>query len=127
MKKQEAPQYRFDLSKKKGCSIRSFVVKETTGDDEEQAANFKTAKGGKATVFEELVRLSITYVNDVRVEHPFEDFDAWNSRTRSYVLAAFKSINGVEDKEVDDFLAAGAPFQVGTPAETDDETSGDRG
>jgi len=126
-KKPQSPQYRFDLSKKKGCSIRSFVIKETTGDDEEQAADFKTAKGGKATVFEELVRLSITYVNDVKTEQPFEGFDDWNSRTRAYVLAAFKSINGIEDEEVETFLAAGAPFAAGTPAESDAETSGGNG
>lgn len=126
-KKPQAPQYRFDLSKRKGCSICSFVMKETTGEDEEQAADFRTAKGGKATVFEELVRLAITYVDDVKVEQPFEDFEGWNSRTRAYVLAAFKSINGLEDKEVDDFLSAGAPFAAGTPAGKDAEDSGATG
>lgn len=125
--KKEAPQFRFDLSKKKGCSIRSFVLKETTGDDEEQAANFRTAKGGSATVFEELVRLSITYVDDVQVEQPYSDYDSWNSRTRAYVLAAFKSVNGVDDKEVDDFLAAGKPFLGGKMDGIAGEGSGENG
>lgn len=126
-KKPEAPQFRFDLSKKKGCSITSFVIKETNGEDEEQAANFRTAKGGSATVFEELVRLSITYVDDAKTEQPLEAYDSWNSRTRAYVLAAFKSVNGVEDKEVDDFLAGGAPFQAGKKDATADGSSGANG
>ncbi|MGZ6970966.1 MAG: hypothetical protein ACXVID_04825 [Thermoanaerobaculia bacterium] len=125
--KKEAPQFRFDLSKKKGCSIRSFVIKETTGEDEEQAANFRTAKGGSATVFEELVRLSITYVDDVKAEQPLSEYDGWNSRTRAYVLAAFKSVNGVEDKEVDDFLAGGEPFLGGKKGASDAADSGENG
>ena len=125
-KKSQTPQYRFDLSSKKGCSIKSFVIKETNGDDEENAVNLKTAKGS-GTVFEELVRLSITFVDDVKVEHPFEDYDHWNSRTRAYVLAPFKSVNGVEDKEVDDFLAASAPFAAGKKDESDAGDSGSNG
>lgn len=126
-KKPEVPQYRFDLSSKKGCSIKSFVIKETNGDDEENAANQKLAKGGSATVFEELVRLSITYVDDVKAEQPLTDYDGWNSRTRAYILAAFKSVNGVEDKEVEDFLAAGAPFAAGKKDESDVGGSGENG
>lgn len=110
MSKKEAPQFRFTLANKKGCSIASFVIKETNGEDEEQAANFRTMKGGSATVFEELVRLSITYVDDVAAEQPLTEYDGWNSRTRAYILAAFKSVNSIEDKEVDSFLSAGAPF-----------------
>lgn len=123
----KAPQFRFDLSKKKGCSIKSFVIKETTGEDEEQAANFRTTKGGSATVFEELVRLSITHVDDAKAEQPLTEYDGWNSRTRAYVLAAFKSVNGVEDKEVDDFLAGGAPFQGGKMDASVAEGSGENG
>lgn len=126
-KKPEAPQYRFDLSGKKGCSIKSFVIKETNGEDEENAANLKLAKGGRATVFEELVRLSITYVNDVKAEQPLDEYDRWNSRTRAYIMNAFKSVNGVEDKEVEDFLAAGAPFVAGKTAESDVGASGSNG
>lgn len=104
-------QYRFDLSGKKGCSIKSFVIKETDGEDEENAALAAKAKGGAATVFEELVRLSITYVDDAKVEPPLLDYDKWSSRTRNFVLQAFRSINGVDDKEVSDFLSAGRPLE----------------
>lgn len=104
-------QLRFTLEGRKNVSIKSFVIRETNGEDEENAALAAKAKGGAATVFEELVRLSITYVDDVKVEPPLEEYDAWNSRTRAFVLSAFKSINGITDqKEVDDFLAAGAPL-----------------
>lgn len=103
-----AQQFRFDLKGRK-CSIESFVVRETTGVDEENAALAAKAKGGQHTVFEELVRLSITHVNDIKAEPPLLEYDSWNSRTRAFVLQAFKSINGIEDKEVSDFLGAGRP------------------
>lgn len=116
--------YKFDLSGKKGCSINSFVMKETNGVDEEQAAQMKFAKGGPtSSVFEELVRLSITHVNDKKVEQPLQEYEAWNSRTRAYILQAFKSVNGVEDKEVEDFLAGGAPY-LGATAVTAAASSG---
>ena len=99
--------YRFDLSAKKNCSIKSFVIRETNGRDEEQAAIFAKAKGAASSSFEELVRLSVVSVNDAPVEQPFTAFDDWNSRTRMYVLQAYRSINAIEsDKEVDDFLAS---------------------
>lgn len=102
---------RFTLEGRKNVSIKSFVIRETNGDDEENAAIAAKAKGGAATVFEELVRLSITYVDDVKVDPPLQEYDGWNSRTRAFVLAAFKSINSItDDKEVTDFLAAGAPL-----------------
>jgi hypothetical protein len=101
--------FRFDLSARKGCSIQSFTLKETTGLDEENAALAAKAKGGAATVFEELVRLSLVMVNDQPVEPPFGEYDVWNSRTRAFVLQAYRSINGVDEKEVADFLSGGQP------------------
>lgn len=102
--------FRFDLSARKGCSIRSFVIRETTGVDEENAALAAKAKGGAATVFEELVRLSIVEVNGQPAEPPLLEYDSWNSRTRAFILQAYKSINGLEEKEVADFLASGQPL-----------------
>ena len=106
-------QLRFSLEGKPNVSIKSFVIKETNGDDEENAAVQAKAKGGVTTVFEELVRLSITYVDDVKVEPPLEEYDAWSSRTRAFVLQAFKSINSIKDQaEIDSFLSTGAPLPV---------------
>lgn len=104
-----AKKFRFDLSTRKGCSITSFTMKETTGLDEENAALAAKAKGGAATVFEELVRLSIIEVNGQTAEPPLLEYDSWNSRTRAFVLQAYRSINGVDEKEVADFLASGLP------------------
>lgn len=105
MSKQE---FRFDLSNKKGCSINSFVIRETNGKDEEMAARSAKAKGGAITVFEELVRLSIVKVDDEPVQMPLAAYDEWNSKTRSYILKAFQAVNGMED-DVNDFLASGLP------------------
>jgi hypothetical protein len=82
---------------------------ETTGLDEELAATQQKLRGQNSSVFEELVRLSIVEVDGQKVEQPFTDWDKWNSRTRAYVLAAFRSINGVEDNERADFLASARP------------------
>lgn len=102
--------FRFDLSKKKNCSIDSVTIKETTGRDEEKAAQLARAKGAKESVFEELMRLSIVAVNDTPVDQPYSGLDDWNSKTRSYILQAFQSINGIGgDGELDDFLSSAVP------------------
>ena len=98
---------RYDLSKKKGCNITSVTMIETTGEDEEVAAGWAKAKGDAVSPAEELVRISICEVNDASVEQPFMDFNRWNTKTRSYVLAAWKAINIVEDSDLDDFLKTG--------------------
>lgn len=103
---------RLDLSKRKGSNIKTLVMRETDGVDEEIASGLVKSKGGSAFPVEELVRQSIVEVDGQKVVQPFFDFDKWNSRTRSYVLAAWKELNLVEDKEVEDFLAQGEIVEV---------------
>lgn len=101
--------YAYDLSKRKGCSISSFIMRETTGKDEEVAATQRKLRGANGSVFEELVRLSLVEVDGQPVEQPFFAWDDWNSRTRAHVLEAFKSINGLGEDEKSDFLAGALP------------------
>lgn len=89
-------------------SISSFTVREVDGNDEEVAAKAAKAKG--TTVYEELVRLSIAEVDGQPPAVPFTAYDTWNSRTRGFVLSAFRNLNGIDEKEEHaDFLKSGQP------------------
>ena len=102
-------EYRYDLSKRK-CSIQSFAIRETTGKDEDVAALITKAKGGAASMLEEIVRLSITKVDDAPVNTdgvPLGAYDEWSSRTRTFILNAYKALNGINQAEGEDFLASG--------------------
>lgn len=96
----------------KGCSVApgvpltSFAIKETDGPDEEYAAQRAKAKGGSANPTEELIRASIVEVNGEPVAQPYEAMDKWSSKARAVLLQAWRSVNAVEDKELEDFLAA---------------------
>ena len=98
---------RYSLLKRKGAQIESITVRETNGRDEETAAEYAKAKGGSATIQEELARLSVVAFNDRPVKHELatETFDGWNSKTRGYVLIAWRDLNVVEDAE--DFRKSG--------------------
>lgn len=107
---------KFDTRKNKnlridarGTALLEFVIKEVDGVDEEAAANFAKARGGSANVTEELVRAGIVSVNGQAVQQPYLAFDAWSVRARGFVFQAFKSVNGTEDKEMEDFIAAAVP------------------
>jgi hypothetical protein len=100
-----AKKFRFSLEGRKGCSVKSFTLKETSGADEALAAEQKAAKGARATVFEELVRASIHAVDDQLVTQPYLEYDLWNSRTRAFALKAFVEVNGIEEDETSDFLS----------------------
>ena len=99
---------KFDLSKYRRCNIKEFGLREVTGLDEEQAALSAKAKGGAASVREELVRLSITEYDGKKVtpEDPVP-FDSWNTRTRTFVASAFDQLNGISSDEGQSFLAQG--------------------
>lgn len=88
-----------------GVQVDSFAVREVDGVDEEEAASAVKAKGGNANSLEELVRLSIVEVDGGPTMQPFLPMDRWNHKTRNMVLAAWKELNGWEDKP--DFLASG--------------------
>jgi len=126
MAKENALQYKYDLAKLKNCNIKSFVIRETDGEDEETAAVLAKAKGEGHSSFEELVRMSLVYVDGKKIEQPYEDFDGWNSRTRAFVLQAFKALNSVEEKEVGDFLS-GALLVASQTSESGAENSGEVG
>lgn len=86
--------------------LKSFVLREIDGTDEELASQWAKSKGGSATTGEESVRLAIVEVNGERVKQPYLAFDTWNSRARNFALVAFRSLNGTTEEEVDGFLAA---------------------
>jgi hypothetical protein len=104
----------FDISPydrpQRPLSIKSFTIRETDGKDEDAAAIVARARGGTATVMEELVKRAIMFVDGQPVNHtegvPFEAWDGWNSATRSFVTNAFQSVNGFM-KEDADFLTLG--------------------
>lgn len=116
---------RFDASKMKnvrmtnGVVIKSFVVREVNGIDEEEATNIAKAKGGAVTPMEEMIRLSIVEVNGEPVKHPYLAFDTWNNRARALAVQAFRSLNGTTDKEVEDFLGAAVPVDAAAPSHND--------
>lgn len=89
-------------------ALTAFALRECDGDDEEKAANLAKAKGGSATAMEELIQLSLTSVNGEPVNQgkPYLGFTKWNSRARQFAAKAWNSINAVDEKEGDAFLAA---------------------
>lgn len=109
----KAKHYKFDLSKFKNCSIKNFVLRELTGEDEENAQNMALSKGKENSgVIEESVRLSLVYVDDKKIEQPYAELDLWNSRTRAFIVNAWKQVNAIENKELDDFLSEGQEVQI---------------
>ena len=109
-------EYRFDLSKFPRMSIKSFHIREVTGEDEQVAALAAEAKGKSTSMLQELVRLSISQVEDAPVDAgTFTAFDKWSSRTRTAVMNAFKAINGMDDKaEISPLLSAALPALGGS-------------
>lgn len=94
-----------------GCSVESFVVREIDGHDEREAGRWLVARGegvedARLAMMDENLRVSIYAVNDVPVEQPYLGMDLWSTKTRRFLIEAFGLLNGVEDKEVSDFLAA---------------------
>lgn len=107
---------KFKLDGKKYVNIKSFTIRETNGEDEDRAAMLAKAKGGAASMMEELVRLSIVEVDGEAVNAepgvPYAAFDKWNSKTRTFVLNAYKRLNSLsEADDAENFLASG---EVGT-------------
>lgn len=100
------------LKGKKHVNIESFAIREVTGKDEDRAVLMARAKGGAATMMEELVRLSLVEVDGQPVNtdpgEPYAAFDEWNSRTRTFVLNAYKHLNSLtEEDDLDGFLKSG--------------------
>lgn len=107
----------FDCKKFKGLKagttvLRSFELAELDGDAESYAAGRARAKDpdgkGITSTSEEMIRFSIRKVNGVEVTQPYEGMNKWSTRARSFLIAAYRSVNGAEDAEIGDFLAASA-------------------
>lgn len=97
---------RWDFSKLQGrFSIQSVTLRETNGEDELEAE--KLAEIQKTSMRQELVRASIVKVNDMPVTQPYAGLDGWNTKTRSTVVACWIKLNGISDKDAQDFLASG--------------------
>src|SRR6185369_9836826 len=97
---------------KRPLSIKSFTIRETTGRDEDLAALASKARGGTSSIVEELIKRSLTEVDGQAVNKeegiPFQDWEKWNSATRSFVTQAFQALNGVAKEDLD-FLSQGKP------------------
>jgi hypothetical protein len=112
---------RYDLTKMKDCvdednhPILAFTIKTTDGEDESQAAQRAESKGPKATMTEELIRISlVSYEVEGQVKpcsYPFEAFDKWSTKARNFVVAAWKKLATPDDKEIADFFASATDVQ----------------
>ena len=116
-------QFRYDFEKAKikraragKVELRSFVMREIDGRDEEVAAGYVKAKNDNTTVTEEMVRLSIVSVNDQPVPQPYLAFDTWNSRARIFAVKAFNEVNGMTSKEEDDFFGTAEEVDAPLPS-----------
>lgn len=98
-----------------GSALKSFTLRETDGKDEEYAAQRAKAKGGDATTTEELIRVSIVAVNGSPVQQPYEALGKWNSRARGLLVAAWRNLNTISDKEESDFLAGAEDLAPAAP------------
>ena len=87
-----------------GCSCKEAVIRESDGYDERRAAMLAGPGADDATVFTELVKLTIVQVDGAKVVHPFDAFDGWSGNTRSLVLQAYTNISKIPEEEVRDFL-----------------------
>lgn len=92
-------------------TLTAFVIRETTGKDEEYAA--ERAKQVNGSLSEELIRVSLVSVNGAPAQQPYLKLGEWNSKARSLLAEAFKEVNSVSDDEGKDFHAAGG---AGDPA-----------
>jgi hypothetical protein len=88
-----------------GVALTSFDLCEADGKLETYAAQRAKAKGQSGDVYAELIRASITHVNGAPVSQPYEAFDEWNARARAFLIAAWRTLNSVDDDEIKDFLA----------------------
>lgn len=105
-------QVRYSLEGKPWASVKSFIIKETDGQDEELAAQYAKERGGAANAMEELVRLSIVEADGKPVTQPYLGFDKLNTKTRAFMFAAWRKLNASEDKEIEDFLKGGEVLEA---------------
>jgi hypothetical protein len=110
----EMLQARFEIDEER-ASIHAITIREINGKDERIAR--AQAKARNSDEIEELVRLSITHVNDEPVEQPCDAYDDWNFKTRAWVKRAFTTVNGIDLEKIGPFEKA-ATFQPLTKSTT---------
>lgn len=92
-----------------GRKILSFTIRTTDGSDEAYASKRADAKGSGMP--EELVRVSLVSYQvegegDKEVKQPFEGFDKWSTKSRNFVVAAWKKLATPDDTEIADFFGS---------------------
>lgn len=116
-KKRNQMMKRFTLPK--GCSIKTFVMRELKVKDDIEvaiwadkntpAAAKESAVGAMAADRREALRLALVEVDGVRVNVngiPYMAMDDWSQKTMTYALMAFNDLNGAAD-DAKGFLKAG--------------------
>lgn len=112
---------RYDLSRFKDCktgdgqTITAFTIRTTDGGDETYAAKRAEAKSTGLT--EELIRVSIVSfeiaggTGPVEARQPFEAFDAWSTKARNFVVAAWKKTATPDEAELADFFKSASDIE----------------
>lgn len=123
------------LKQYKNVSIKSFKVREITGEDMIAAAARVAPMDGEEInpqlmgmmVRMETIAGSITEVNGERQIGPCGDFKKWNGRTREFVARTFKYLNEISNEESDLFDKALAASDEDVDASAVEQTgsSGD--
>lgn len=111
---------KFKLRDDRGGAIDSFKLRELNGKDETDAIARISGPDGKAApgvngfahLNDQMVASSFVEVNGQPVPQPYVDWIAWPTRTRSFITAAYNSINEAAPAEIADFLGM-TPKPVG--------------
>jgi hypothetical protein len=84
-----------------GRGLKSLVVRETDGEDEENAARAAdVSKKGESAFTRELFKqgtVEIVYADGERVEvdPPWDEFDRWPTKSKEFALRCFAKLNQV--------------------------------
>ncbi len=101
--------YTFDLSKYARCGVKTVVLKETTGADEDRAAEIAKQKGLTGNLTEELIRLAVISYDGQPAIFPFTQFDTFTKRTRDLIAKSFSKVNGTSGLKGLELALEGTP------------------
>jgi hypothetical protein len=115
----------------KGCDIDYITLRETTIEDELDAAEEAEAEGGVASssrLLHRLVVSAIVAVDKKRVKQPFTP-PTWSSRTWQAIRGYYTRLNGTDQKELQGNFEAAEdwPDDSAAAASSGASTSGDPG
>lgn len=99
-----------------GYNCKEFVMRETCGLDEQQAARIVESRGGASDIVQEMIRRSIVAVDGEKVAQPYFELDNWNTRTRQFVLKAYEAMNSVPEVDIALFQSASEQVDPGALA-----------